>query len=113
MTVIPNTLKSGNTHKAMLTAQTTNQSPSFKSNETKNDSFEKRPKDSWAHKYRDSIGALGGVVAGEVLWHSLLRKKAEGMKNMTGLKLFGLNFAIDGILAVIGGKIALQVGKND
>lgn len=113
MTVIPNTLKSGNVRKETPAAQTTNYTPAFKSHEMEKDSFVPRQKDSWAHKYRDSIGALGGVVAGEVLWHSLLRKKAEGMKNMTGLKLFGLNFAIDGILAVIGGKIALQVGKND
>lgn len=113
MTVIPNTLNNGNVRRETPSAQATNYTPSFKAYEMEKDSFVPRPKESWASKNRDAIGGLFGVVAGEALWHSFLRKKAEGMKNMTSLQMFGLNILLDSVLAYIGGKIALHAGKDN
>lgn len=113
MTVIPNTLSNGNMRRETPSVQTANYTPSFKSNELEKDSFVKRPKESWASKNRDTIGGLFGVAAGEALWHLALRKKVEGMKNITNLKMFGLNILIDCILAYAGGTIALHAGKDN
>ena len=113
MTVIPNTLKSGNVRKETPAVQTTNYMPAFKANEMEKDSFVPRPKESWINKNRDTIGALAGVITGEAIWHSLLRKRVEGMKNITNLKIFVLNVALDGVLAIVAGKIALEFGKNN
>lgn len=113
MTVIPNTLKSGNVRSETPMVQATNYTPAFKSSETEKDSFVPRPKESWANKNREAIGGIIGVVASEALWHTVLRKKAEGMKNMTGLKIFGINLVLDCAFAYIAGKIALYAGKKD
>lgn len=123
MTVIPVTIGKRN---ALGNAQTnafqnpqpsaTNTAPAFKAKEQEkgqnNDTFGKKPKESWVHRYREMIGSLIGWIAGDVIWAKTLRNKVQSRQNMTQFKAFALNIAFDAVLGYIAGKIALQIGKD-
>lgn len=121
MTVIPVTIGKRNVQgnaqrSAFIDPQpsATNTAPAFKGNEQESgkDSFAKRPKESWVHKYRELIGFIGGSLVGDYIWAKTLRSKVEARKNMTQFKAFALNIALDTIAGYIVGKIALQIGKD-
>ena len=90
-----------------------NSAPAFKANEMEKDSFVKRPKESWLHKYRDIVGFIAGGLVGDLIWAKGLRNKVEGIKKMSGWKLFAINVGLDIVLGYIGSKIALQFGKKE
>lgn len=116
MTVIPVTIGKRN---AFVNTQpsTTNTAPAFKAKENEKesgkDSYVKKPKESWVHKYRELIGFIAGGLVGDLIWAKTLRSKVEARKNMTTFKALALNVALDTVLGYIVGKIALQIGKDN
>lgn len=116
MTVIPVTIGKRN---AFIDTQSsvTNTAPAFKAKEQQNgqekDSFIKRPKESWAHKYRELIGSLAGWIVGDIIWAKTFKNKVANAKSMTPFKALALNIAFDTVVGYITGKIALQIGKDN
>lgn len=119
MTVIPVTIGKRNAqYSAFIDSQqsVTNAAPAFKAKEQEKeqgkDTFVKKPKDSWAYRYRELIGFIAGGLVGDIIWAKALRSKVEARKNMTQFKALALNVALDTVLGYITGKIALQIGKD-
>lgn len=110
MTVIPTI--SNRQVRAEIQPTATSSVPAFKANEQEKDSFVKRPKESWVHKYREFLGSIAGWIAGDVIWQKTLKSKVENAKNMTSFKALALNIAFDTVVGYIAGKIALQFGKD-
>lgn len=111
MTVIP-TISGKRATMAETQPSTTPSVPAFRANEQQRDSFVKKPKESWAHKYRDWIGFIGGSIVGEVIWHTAIKQRAAKWKNMTDFKALALGATIDAVFGLIGGRIAMQFGKD-
>lgn len=111
MTVIPVTIGKRN---AFVDNQpsATNTAPAFKANEPQKDSFVKKPKESWAYRYRELLGSIVGWIGGDIIWAKTMRSKVQNRKNMTQFKALALNIAFDTVVGYITGKIALQIGKD-
>lgn len=121
MTVIPVTIGKRNAQgnaqvNSFMNTQpsATNTAPAFKAKEQGDgkDTFGKKPKESWAYRYRELIGSIVGWVGGDIIWAKTLRNKVQNRKNMTQFKALVLNIAFDTAVGYITGKIALQIGKN-
>lgn len=124
MTVIPVTIGKRNAQgNAQINAfqnpqsSATNTAPAFKANlekgdEKKQDTFGKKPKESWAYRYRELLGSIAGWIGGDIIWAKTLRNKVQSRKNMTQFKALALNIAFDTVVGYITGKIALQIGKD-
>lgn len=112
MTVIPVTLNNGSAIPAPAKRLAEN-NPSFKSHEMEKDSFVKRPKESWIHKYRDIIGFFAGGIVGDIIWQKKLVSKVENMKNMTRFKSGAAYVAFSVVTGYIGSLIAMQFGKKN
>lgn len=111
MTVIP-TISGKRAAMAETQPSTTPSVLAFRAKEQEKDSFVKKPKESWAHKYRDWIGFIGGSIVGEVIWHKAIKNKVASWKKMTDFKALALSVAIDTVFGLIGSKIAMQFGKD-